>query len=200
MKIEAHELALFQSINFRQIVGAATSGSTRIVKAFGKLASSKKSNPKGSPSLSLNKRLLATIKEPHIEEYSNDCLAEIFHAPSLTLSINETACSAKPPRCPRRQVSMDLCATKENHLVIENVGDTDVSKSQSGELSSDSFDRFIDETVPCDKAPPSKPFKRASMEHGFRDSMTSTISAMTLSSYLDESFQSDEFYVDLDDK
>lgn len=187
MKIEAQETAVFQTMKVRQIMGAATSGSSKLAKAFGKLASSKKTI-KSAPSLSLNKRLLATIKEPYTGENPQDFLTEHFCAPSVEMSINETASSANPPSLPRRQVSMDFPSADETPF-------TKKIEAPNGEIQSENtssvlFDRFLDETTPCNKAPPSKPFKRTSMDYGFRDSTASTISAMTIGSSLDGSFVS----------
>jgi hypothetical protein len=191
MKPEVHKLSPIKTSKFRHAVGAATSSaSSRIAKVIGKVASSTKSL-KGAPSLSLNKRLLETIKEPFARENSSDSLTELVKTPSVELFIKETACSAKPPSIPRRQVSMDFSLTEESTLNNDNEEKTE-NDLKVEQQSPNVFDRFIGETMPCSKAPPSQPFKRASMAHGFRDSMSSTISGITTGSSFDGSYQSEE--------
>jgi hypothetical protein len=191
MKPEVHKLSPIKATRFRHVVGAATaSGSSRLAKVIGKVTSSTKSLT-GPPNLSLNKRLLAIIKEPIARENSHDSLVELVKTPSLELLIKETACSAKPPSLPRRQVSMDLSFTEES-TSNKDKGEKTESDLKHEQQSPAVFDRFVEETLPCNKAPPSKPFKRASMAHGFRDSMTSTISGITTGSSFDGSYQSEE--------
>ncbi|GAX27865.1 hypothetical protein FisN_13Hu023 [Fistulifera solaris] len=118
-----------------------------------------------------------------------------FQTPSLTTSINETICSSDPPLIPNRRTSLDS-ASIEAFAKDKNTGDNSINTLSE----SFSFDRFSDDTVACAKAPPSKPFKRASVDSGFRDSMATTLSALTMdASFASEIGKMKESFVTVDE-
>lgn len=188
----------------KQILETGIAAPRNIVKAVGSRIASRLVH-RTSPGIH-NTLTLATINEPHSDELAKELQAEPFHAPSVNTSINETICSSNPPSIPNRRVSMDTAS-------VEEFSETENAGGGAAEMLalSDSliFDRFSDDTIACAKAPPSKPFKRASMDNGFRDSMASTVSALTMNaSFASElgkmkssfvSLDEHSFYLDLED-
>lgn len=176
---------------------AMIAGPRNMAKAVGRRIASKLNHKTNNAGI-LNIRPLATINEPQSGELAKEFPAEQFHAPSMNTSINETVCSTSPPSIPNRRVSMDTASIEE------------YSKNKKAEIDSadmqtlaDSliFDRFADDTIACAKAPPSKPFKRGSMDSGFRDSMASTISALTMdASFASELGRLKQSFVSMDDE
>jgi hypothetical protein len=171
-------------------------GPLNIAKAVGNRIASRFTQR--ATSRSFNTQQLATIDEPHSSEFLTEVATEHFHAPSLTTSINETICSSNPPSIPNRRISLDS-ASIENLAKDKTTGD-DSSANMLSLSESFSFDRFSDDTIACAKAPPSKPFKRASMDSGFCDSMASTLSALTMdASFASELGKMKESFVTVDE-
>ena len=194
----------------RRALQKGIAGPRNMAKAVGNRIASRLIHHKSNSGI-LNTRPLATISEPHICELAKELPSEQFRAPSVNTSIHETICSSSPPTIPNRRVSMDTASVDEYKKKNQNQNNAEGESSTMVTLADSlSFDRFSDDTIACTKAPPSKPFKRSSMDSGFRDSMASTISALTMdASFASElgklkeasfvSVDQDSFCLDLED-
>ncbi len=206
MTSESQEIAVLRAKR-RRMINVTVPTSKSIAKA---IVGTFPSSSREIPGVSLRQRRLSTINETCSFEQSHRlALKDHFHAPSVAGSIDETKCSANPPSIPMRQYSSIRFPTdnkkkksqdqnKSKHIPQQIVRPVHVVLL---------FDRFTDDTIPCDKAPPSKPKKRTSIDSGLCESMASTISLMSMDASMDasmesslESFNDDTLCLDVDDE